>query len=259
MLHLAAILALLLVACGGGQGAAPPSSSAVPFDPTGAWELQRGTAGDVAIPIVEDHRITLEVTGSRVGGTAACNSYGGRLVARDGGLDIVELGMTAMACVDEGVMDSEAAYVGALEAVDAMAMDGEELVLRGPEVELRFVRLDPPPTADLVGTTWLLETLVVGDVAAAAVGEPATLELAADGRLTGSTGCRGFDGSWIEQGDQIVATSLAMTDQVCPPALADQDGHVVTVIGDGFVPTIEGDLLTVTDPGSVGLVYRSGD
>ncbi|HEX2884089.1 MAG TPA: META domain-containing protein [Candidatus Limnocylindria bacterium] len=259
MLRLAPFLALVLVACGGGQGAAPASPSATAFDPTGAWELQRGTAGEAAIPIVEDHRITLEVTGSRIGGTAACNSYGGRLVARDGGLDIVELGTTAMACVDQGVMESEVAYVRALEAVDAMAMDGEELVLRGPAVELRFGRLHPPPTADLVGTTWRLETLVDGDVAAAAVGDPATLELTADGRLTGSTGCRGFDGSWIEQGDQIVATSLAMTDQVCPPALADQDNQVVTVIGDGFVPTIEGELLTLTDRGSVGLVYRSGD
>ena len=38
-----------------------------------------------------------------------------------------------------------------------------------------------------------------------------------------------------------------------------QDTHVVSVIGDGFVPTIDGDLLTLTDPGGVGLVYRAGE
>jgi hypothetical protein len=34
---------------------------------------------------------------------------------------------------------------------------------------------------------------------------------------------------------------------------------VVSVIGDGFVPTLEGDRLTLTDPGSIGLVYRAAD
>lgn len=32
---------------------------------------------------------------------------------------------------------------------------------------------------------------------------------------------------------------------------------MVSVIGDGFVPSIEGDLLTHTDPGGVGLVDRA--
>jgi hypothetical protein len=32
----------------------------------------------------------------------------------------------------------------------------------------------------------------------------------------------------------------------------------VSVIGDGFIPTIEGDLLTLMDPGGIGLVYRAG-
>lgn len=257
MPRVALLLVLLLAACGG--QAVTPSPSPVPFDPIGAWQLTSGRANGQAMPIVDGHRITLEITGSRIGGTAACNDYGGELNVRDGRLEIGELAMTAMACVDEGVMESESAYVRALEAVETMGMEGEELVLGGPDVELRFAALEPPPTADLVGTPWLLETVVVGDIAAAAAREPATLELAADGRLTGSTGCRTFDGTWTERGDQIVATSLAVTDQACTDALADQDGHVVTVIGDGFVPVIEGDLLTLTDPGSVTLVYRRGD
>lgn len=30
----------------------------------------------------------------------------------------------------------------------------------------------------------------------------------------------------------------------------------MSVIGDGFVPSVEGDLLTLLDPGGDGLVYR---
>jgi hypothetical protein len=32
----------------------------------------------------------------------------------------------------------------------------------------------------------------------------------------------------------------------------------VSVIGDGFIPTIDGELLTLMDPEGIGLVYRSG-
>jgi hypothetical protein len=48
-----------------------------------------------------------------------------------------------------------------------------------------------------------------------------------------------------------------MGEAECPAALSEQDSHVVSVIGDGFVPSIEGDLLTLLDPGGVGLVYRA--
>ncbi len=50
-----------------------------------------------------------------------------------------------------------------------------------------------------------------------------------------------------------------MDDTTCPAELSDQDDHVVSVIGDGFIPTIDGDLLTLMDPGGIGLVYRAED
>lgn len=120
-------------------------------------------------------------------------------------------------------------------------------------------RIAPPPADDLVDTSWVLETLFVGDVASAALGEPATLELSSGGTFSGSTGCRTFTGTWIEEGEQILATTMSMGEGECPAELAEQDGHVVSVVGDGFVPTIEESLLTLTDPGSIGLVYRPDD
>ena len=156
-------------------------------------------------------------------------------------------------------MAAEAAYMAALVRVREIVRDGDELVARGDGVDLRFTGLAPPPTADLVGTRWVLETVLVGDVAASPMGEPATLELNEDGTFTGSTGCRRFSGEWVEQGDQIQAPSWAMDDTTCPAELSDQDDHVVSVIGDGFIPTIDGDLLTLMDPGGIGLVYRAED
>jgi heat shock protein HslJ len=249
------LLAFALAACG--ADGAPPSTSEPVADPAGSWRLTVGTLDGVPVPIVADGPITLTIEGSEVGGTSACNSYGGRLSVEAGRLEIGELGMTAMACPDD-VMAAEAAYTRALDRVDGLRRDGDELVLVGPDVELRFEPLPEPPTAELVDTAWVLDSVFVGDVAAAPAGDPATLELDSDGTLNGSTGCRSFTGTWVEQGEQIVATSLAMDGAECPAGLQAQDGHVVSVVGDGFVPTLERDLLTLTDPGGVGLVYRDG-
>ena len=255
MKRIAIAVALLALASGcAGVGGSP---TPVPVDPEGSWRLVEGHTAAGAVPLVDDHPITITIAGSEVSGTAACNGYGGRLEPAPGGITLAELGMTAMACVPDEVMRSEEAYIEALSAVRSLHSEGDELVLEGPDVELRFARLAPLPTSDLVGTAWQLETLLVGDVASAAMGEPASLRLRADGTFEGGTGCRTFTGTWIEDGHQILATELFMDDLECPAALRAQDGHVVSVLGDGFVPAIEEGRLTLMDRGGVGLVYRA--
>jgi heat shock protein HslJ len=250
-------LMVLLAACGAAQNPSAPDASGGAV--VGDWVLTGGSIDGVDAPVLEDHRITMTITGSHVGGTAACNTYGGEIAMRADGLHFDNLFQTEMACVDQAAMAAEAAYMAALARVREIVRDGEELVARGDGVDLRFEALPPPPTADLVGTSWVLDTVLVGDVAASPVGDPATLKLDEDGTFLGSTGCRTFSGEWEEQGDQIVAPSLSMDDNACPEELRSQDQHVVSVIGDGFIPTIEGNLLTLMDPGGVGLVYRAGD
>lgn len=247
-------IVVLLTACG-----SPGSTPAPTAEPRieGSWELVEGRLDGGRVTVIESHPITLTIEGTRIGGTAACNGYGGRLVMRGGEIEIDDFAMTAMACEPGEVMKAEREYVAALERVGTIRSDGDGLVLAGRDVELRFAPLPPPPTAQLVDTVWVLETLFVGDVASPAMGDRATLEMRSDGTFTGSTGCRGFDGRWQESGEQIIAPTMGMTDQACPAHLADQDSHVVSVVGDGFVPTIDGDLLTLTDPGGVGLVYRA--
>ena len=249
-------LGLLLAACGG-TAAAPSSPPAV--DVSGVWTLDAGTGPDGDLVVLEDHPITFTLEGTEISGTSACNSYGAQIERPiAGGVNVGEIGMTAMAC-EEPVMTAEGAYVAALSRVSEIVPEGERLVLRGDSVTLEFSRLPPVPMADLVGTTWTIESILVGDVAAAPAGEPASLLLLDDGRLEGSTGCRSFTGAWIEADGQVRATRLAMGPEECPADLADQDSHVVSVIGDGFVPSVDGDLLTLMDPGSIGLVYRAED
>ena len=252
-------LAVLVSACGVGQGPPRPSDPDAPDGPVvGDWVLTGGAIDGAAAPVPDENRITLTIMGRQIGGSAACNSYGGSIAAGADGLHLENLTQTDMAC-EEPAMLAESAYLAALARVRAIVRQGDELVARGEGVELRFAALPPPPTAELVGTHWVLDTVLVGDVAAGPMGEPAILELNADGTFSGSTGCRSFSGSWIERGDQIQAPSWGMDGTECPPAIAPQDSHVVSVIGDGFIPTVDGDLLTLMDPGGIGLVYRAAD
>lgn len=242
-----AAIALVFAAC-----AAPG-----PRDVSGDWQLEAGTLDGRAIPIVPGHRITLSVEDATAGGRAACNRYGGTLSLANGGFRVTEIGATAMLCADD-VAASEAAYLAALRRVAAVTKRMDRLVLSGGGVELRFFRLPPVPIAEIVDTTWLLESLTAGGVARAALGDPATLELRSDGGLLGSTGCRTLTGQYVLSGDEVQATRLAATGD-CPPGLADQDPHVVTVIGDGFTVRVEGGILTLTSTGDQGLAYAAED
>lgn len=253
-----AFLALILAACGS-TGTTPGPSASGEADPTGPWQLVTATVDGQALALLKDHPVTAIIDASTIGGRSACNEYGGRIEIAGDGIRIEELGGTAMGCAPDGVMTLEQSYLAAVGRVRTIGVIGDQLVLRGEGVDLRFDPLPEPPVAELVDTAWHLETVFAGDVASSPAGEPATLELRSDGTFSGSTGCRAFSGRWIESGAQIRAPELRMGDTECPAELFDQDSHVVSVIGDGFVPTIEDDLLTLLDPGGIGLVYRAGE
>lgn len=220
-------------------------------DTHGSWQLVSGIVGDADIPLVESHPITLEVGAEQVGGTSACNHYGVQFAA-DGQ---VLIGGTAMAC-EPAVMASERAYVAALTRVTDASVEDDHLVATGEGVELTFSGLEPVPVAELVGTRWILESLIQGDVVSSVGGDPATLLLNQDGTFEGSTGCRSIGGEYVAAGAEVVFTSWA-ADGECPPDLADQDGLVVTVLGDGFRADVAGDVLTMWSRGDEGLIYRA--
>jgi len=249
---------LVLAACGSpAVSATPPASGAT--DPTGAWQLVSATVEGRALDLLADHPITVVIDASTVGGRSACNEYFGNIEIAGGGIAIGQLGGTDMACGPDEVMALEQAYLAALGGVRAIDVIDGQLALRGEAVDLRFEMLREPPVAELVDTTWVLETLIVGDVASAPGGEPATLELHGDGTFSGSTGCRTYFGRWVVFGAQIQAPEIRMDETECPADLSQQDSHVMSVIGDGFIPSVEGELLTLLDPGGIGVVYRAED
>ena len=256
---LASVLCLLtFMACG--QPSDPGASPDSP-DPTsieGGWRLVDGRGPGGEIPKGDEIDITLDIEGTTASGRSACNQYFSEIDESEDSFRLRGIGGTEMGCAPD-VMEAEKLYHQALAEVDSRRMEGQILVLSGGKSELLFERIPPQPTAELTDTEWHLEGLIVGsgDEGSVSSVQPATLVLHADGRLTGSTGCRKLTGKWEEQPSHIATPELGAEGR-CPASLRDQDDHVVGVIGDGFVAELEGTSLTLTDPeGGRGLLYRA--
>ncbi|MDJ0498229.1 MAG: META domain-containing protein [Acidimicrobiia bacterium] len=242
------LIAVLLVAVGCGDGEPSGATTDLPR-PDGDWQLVDGVVTSPEFPI------TMSITGTEVSGRAACNSYFGTVMVNTAAIEFGEMGSTAMAC-EPAAMAAESAFLTALAAAEAFEYRNDRLVLTGPSDDLVFAPVAPVPTAALLDTTWVLETLIEGEAATSANGEPASLALAADGTLTASTGCRTLTGRWLESGGVIIVPELAAEGE-CPDALWKQDSLVVTVVGDEFRAEVDGDVLTLTSMGGDGLVYRA--
>jgi heat shock protein HslJ len=242
--------AMLLAACDwlpiGGGG-----------DLDGAWQLVDGMHAGEAIPLVEDRPITMTIEGTQLGGTSGCNQYGGSFELDGSAISISALSMTEMAC-DEPIMAAEAAYLAALGAVDTVARADDQLTLSGPDADLRFEPVPPVPNAQLIGTSWSLDSLIVGDAVSSVMGEPATLELTDDGSIIGSTGCRGFGGQYTISDDTVEVGELVVDLRACDGGLAEQDEHVLRVLEGGFSVTIDGNRLTLMSEAD-GLGYVAAE
>ena len=239
-------LALALAAC------ASSTSESI----EGAWELESGTFDDQPIPIVATHPITITLDNGRVGGSAACNGYGGTYSLSDNQIAFTEFAMTEKACFPEEVMTSEQTYLTALFNVETTAVEDGQLVLSGSRTELIYSRLESVAAEDLQGTVWVLDGLVQGETVSTVSGERATLELFSDGSFIGSTGCRTITGEYVVSGAEVVFTSWGAHGE-CPAGLSDQDSKVISALEGGFRVEIEGDTMATWVAGDEGLIYKA--
>jgi heat shock protein HslJ len=244
-------LIVILSACSVVSGGAPASLD-------GEWRLTAGTNQGQPIPIVAGSKVTLTIDGSQVGGTAACNSFGGKIEIHGSSIVLSELFQTEMACLDDRLMASEAAYMAALSLVTTAARTGDTLVLTGPQVELRFASVPPVANANLVGTVWVLDSVISGEAVSSTVGGRATMQLNADGTFATSTGCREITGRYTISGNQLQATIDPYDTIACANPVGEQDVHVLKVLSNGFSATIDGNSLTLS-AGDLGLGYQAAD
>jgi heat shock protein HslJ len=92
--------------------------------------------GGDAVPAAIAEPITLHIEGDRVSGFAGCNRFGGQATLRGVKVQFLQLFATKMACMGEGVMAAEGAYLDALGATTGASLDGQgRLVLLSADGE----------------------------------------------------------------------------------------------------------------------------
>lgn len=272
-------VALVAAGCGGGDdngAAGEPVPTPAPIDDSepgdsidGAWILTSGSLDGAELVLVDGRDVTMNIDGGQIGGTAACNGYGGTLDVGDeselGGSFVVgELGWTEMGCESE-VMDLEQRFLAALDGVDSYELATTlSLAREGAQTSLEFEPVVPVDDTELVGTTWVLDTVIIGDAASNWPGmDAAFLKFSDDGTVVGSTGCRALDGEWSLQGATIQIPILTAIDDptagACAPESNALDGAFIAVIESGMNTEIDGTRLTLTAPGGDGLSFQAGE
>ncbi|WIY51760.1 META domain-containing protein [Devosia sp. YIM 151766] len=89
-----------------------------------SWRLQ-SLAGETVADSVET---TLNISADGIGGKGGCNTYGGTLQTKPGGIGFTQVFSTMMACPDPA-MQQEHDWFQALEATGQYRLDGADLIL----------------------------------------------------------------------------------------------------------------------------------
>ncbi|MFC7614615.1 META domain-containing protein [Actinokineospora soli] len=186
----ASLLLVALVACGQPVGIGPAASG-----PTGAYTSQSGR------DLVPGTAIRLDFTGDgRLVANAGCNTIAGGVDTGGGKLAVKDLSTTEMGC-DQPRHAQDEWLSGFLGASPEWRVDGDRLLLSAQGTELVFARPVAPP---LIGTTWVVDTLLSGDVASSVPVE-ATLKFDATTVFI-ETGCNSGSGGTGSAGTPSCST-----------------------------------------------------
>lgn len=231
---LALLLALGMAAgCGGddGGGADAASFVGVPWVVNAGVDVAAGAAAPSAT-------FTDEV----VGGSTGCNRFTASYTVDGDVMEIGTVASTRMACPPPA--DAvERAYLAALGRVAGWRLDGSELVLvdeEGTEV-LRYEQATP------VGD-WELTAFLSGDALASPLpGTTITARFAADGSLTGSSGCNTYRTAFTTDEGEIEIEPPASTEIACesPDGVMEQEAAYLAALPTAVRYRVDGGSLAL--------------
>jgi heat shock protein HslJ len=155
VLGLAAVVLVVLAACGpsigtpspttsppgGAPTASPPGASLAPSPDPSAEGNGAGIVGGLVgtgwrvlrvddVAPVPGSEPTIAFKDGRIEGHTGCNSYGGSATIEGTAFEAGDLAMTLIGCLD-GIGDMETAFLRALHGADELAVQGANLLIRG--------------------------------------------------------------------------------------------------------------------------------
>ena len=218
---------------------------------TGATEqgAARALAGRVALAFTGADRITTS-TGCN-SGSGAVRFEGDRLVSED-------LAVTAIGCPAD-LAAQESFVLGLLAAGPTVAVTGDDLVLRTATAELRLLdRRVVDPDRPLERTRWIIDGTFDAAIASSASSSGPRGFLVIDaGRITGSTGCRTFEGPATVSAAQVSFGPLTLAGPACPQDEARTEQAVLAVLGGTATTSITARSLRLTQPDGRGISFSA--
>lgn len=204
---------------------------------------------------------TMQFGADQVSGFSSCNHFSGSFRQSGSSLSFSQLAMTAMACLDAGVMEQEAAFSAALAKVASVRTSGTGLELTDSAgTVLAKLQTAPPPAPDrpLENTMWMLDTITVGDTASSVVAGSQVSAQFADGHLTGKA-CNNFRASAEISGSELKIGPVMSTKMAChEPGVSEQETQVFALLSTVTGFTVKSDRLTLTtaDGSSLGFTAK---
>ena len=148
MVLAAALLALLVAACGGVSSNAAQSNAKPTAAPSGTlegtkWRLQSMGAQGAEKTVEGGAPLLLQFEpGGKVSGSGGCNTFGGAYKVNGQTLTFSDMVSTLRACTDETIGNQESRYLKALQQATRFTLAGDSLVIEYGEgkTALNFVR-----------------------------------------------------------------------------------------------------------------------
>lgn len=219
-----------------------------------SWQVE--TMGGTAIVAGSEPQITFTQDG-QINGTTGCNRFFGAYAQTGAQLVFSNLGMTKMACMEDGIMGQEMAFAAILSGKTEGRIDSlGNLVIRG-ENGVSFTARPLPAEGEVIegdpavlgGGAWTVEDINRGGVIDNTV---LTLNFSENRRVTGSTGCNSLSGSYTATGTHLTFSPLVTTRRAClAPALNAQEAK--------FTKALQGEMAwRLTADGALELTREGG-
>ena len=193
-----------------------------------------------------------------IGGSSGCNTYSAGYTLDGNNLTVQPAAVTLMAC--ETGMETEQAYLQALQASVSYQIFVNQLVLTNPSGSLTFMANRTP----LTGALWSLVSL--GDVnkpEQPVAGSAFALQFSfipgsPSGVLFGTTGCNEYTAAYAASVEEIKINQPVSTQNAsCVPGLADQEKLYFLALNNASTYRISGNTLTIPyDSGKQALVFE---
>jgi heat shock protein HslJ len=210
------------------------------------WHLVAFRTADGSVPALTSPASTLVVEDGRAHGTTGVNRFTAECTIDDGSFSLGPVAMTMMAGVGAAA-DQEAAVTAALNAVAGYRIDDDGLVLTdiGDGELLRYEPLRP---TSLFDTEWVVNVYRVADALRSPVADSeATITFAADGGISGTTGCNRYHGQYTLDGDDLALGPLATTRMLGAPELMEQEMAFLSALAAIAGAEVNGDRLRLHD------------